>query len=33
MRITGRDGGAAMRAANLYSKVAGGQIEFFALMG
>ena len=32
MRITGRDGGAAMRAANLYSKIAGGQIEFFALM-
>jgi len=32
MRITGRDGGAAMRAANLYSKIAGGQIEFYALM-
>ena len=33
MRIDGRDGGAAIRAANLYSKVAGGQIEFFALLG
>ncbi|MFM8746618.1 MAG: DUF3971 domain-containing protein [Aestuariivirga sp.] len=32
MRISGRDGGAAIRAANLYSKVAGGQIEFFALL-
>ena len=32
MRITGRDGGAALRAANLYSKIAGGQIEFYALM-
>lgn len=32
MRINGRDGGAAIRAANLYSKVAGGQIEFFALL-
>ena len=32
MRINGRDGGAAMRAANLYSKVAGGQIEFYALL-
>ena len=33
MRINGRDGGAAIRAANLYSKVAGGQIEFYALLG
>ena len=33
MRINGRDGGAAIRAANLYGKVAGGQIEFYALMG
>lgn len=32
MRINGRDGGSAIRAANLYSKVAGGQIEFFALL-
>ncbi|MCB1378450.1 MAG: AsmA-like C-terminal domain-containing protein [Alphaproteobacteria bacterium] len=32
MRIMGRDGGAAIRAANLYSKIAGGQIEFYALM-
>lgn len=32
MRISGRDGGAAIRAANLYSKVAGGQIEFYALL-
>jgi hypothetical protein len=32
-RIGGRDGGSALRAANLYSKVAGGQIEFYALLG
>ena len=32
MRINGRDGGAAIRAANIYSKVAGGQIEFYALL-
>ena len=32
MRLNGRDGGATIRAANLYSKVAGGQIEFFALL-
>jgi hypothetical protein len=32
MRINGRDGGAAIRAANLYSKIAGGQIEFYALL-
>ena len=32
-RIGGRDGGAALRAANLYSKIAGGQIEFYAQMG
>ena len=32
MRINGRDGGAAIRAANLYSKLAGGQIEFYALI-
>jgi hypothetical protein len=33
IRIAGRDGGAALRAANLYSKIAGGQIDFYALMG
>ncbi len=33
MRITGRDGGAALRAANLYTKAAGGQLEFYALLG
>ncbi|MBC8038334.1 MAG: AsmA-like C-terminal domain-containing protein [Rhizobiales bacterium] len=32
LRITGRDGGAALRAANLYSKAAGGQIEFYAFL-
>ncbi len=32
MRIAGRDGGAALRAANLYSKAAGGQIDFYALL-
>ncbi len=32
-RIAGRDGGAALRAANLYSKIAGGQLEFYAHMG
>ncbi|MFO1123713.1 MAG: DUF3971 domain-containing protein [Hyphomicrobiales bacterium] len=32
MRISGRDAGAAVRAANLYSKIAGGQIEFYAQM-
>ena len=32
MRINGSDGGAAIRAANLYSRVAGGQIEFYALL-
>ena len=33
LRITGRDAGAALRAANLYSKIAGGQIDFSALLG
>jgi hypothetical protein len=33
IRIAGRDGGAALRAANLYSRIAGGQIDFYALMG
>ncbi len=32
LRIAGRDGGAALRAANLYSKAAGGQIDFYALL-
>jgi len=32
LRVAGRDGGAALRAANLYSKVAGGQIDFYALL-
>lgn len=33
LQIGGRDGGAALRAANLYSKVAGGNLEFTALLG
>ncbi len=33
LRIAGRDAGAALRAANLYSKVAGGQIDFSARLG
>lgn len=33
LRIGGRDAGAALRAANLYSKVAGGQIDFIARLG
>lgn len=33
LRIAGRDAGSALRAANLYSKVAGGQIEFTARLG
>ncbi|MFT3986569.1 AsmA-like C-terminal domain-containing protein [Aestuariivirga sp.] len=32
INLTGRDGGAALRAANLYSKIAGGQIEFIAFI-
>ncbi len=32
LRVAGRDGGAALRAANLYSKVAGGEIDFYALL-
>jgi hypothetical protein len=32
LRIAGRDGGAALRAANLYSKAAGGQIDFSAFL-
>jgi hypothetical protein len=33
LRIAGRDAGSALRAANLYSKVAGGQIDFSASLG
>jgi hypothetical protein len=33
LRIGGRDAGAALRAANLYSKVAGGMIDFSAKLG
>jgi hypothetical protein len=33
MRVVGRDGGAALRAANLYSKISGGILEFQALLG
>ena len=33
LRIGGRDAGAALRAANLYSKVSGGQINFSASLG
>jgi len=33
LRIGGRDAGSALRAANLYSKVAGGQIDFTARLG
>ncbi|MGE0005917.1 MAG: DUF3971 domain-containing protein [Parvibaculaceae bacterium] len=33
LRIAGRDAGSALRAANLYSKVAGGQIDFVARLG
>ena len=33
LRIICRDGGAALRASNLYSKVTGGQLEFTARLG
>jgi hypothetical protein len=33
LRIACRDGGAALRAANLYSKVSGGQLDFAAGLG
>jgi hypothetical protein len=33
LRIASRDGGAALRAANLYSKVSGGQLDFTAGLG
>jgi hypothetical protein len=32
MRVTSADGGAALRASNFYSKVAGGELQFYALM-
>lgn len=32
LQITSTDGGATLRASNLYSKVAGGSLEFFALL-
>ena len=32
LQVLGRDVGAALRAANLYSKIAGGQIEFHATL-
>ncbi len=32
MRIFTSDGGAAIRASNFYSKIAGGEMEFYALM-
>ena len=32
LQVTGRDAGAALRASNLYSKVAGGQLNFSALL-
>ena len=32
MRVVGRDAGAALRASNLYSKVAGGSLEFSAML-
>lgn len=32
VRLASRDGGAALRAANLYSKVAGGQLDLYAFM-
>ncbi len=33
LRIVCRDGGAALRASNLYSKISGGQLEFAAMLG
>jgi hypothetical protein len=30
LRVTSNDGGATLRAANFYSKIAGGQMQFFA---
>jgi hypothetical protein len=32
LRVAGRDGGAALRAANLYSKIAGGALDFEATL-
>jgi Protein of unknown function/AsmA-like C-terminal region len=33
MRVNTSDGGAAVRAANFYSKIAGGELQFSALIG
>ena len=33
LRIVARNGGAALRASNLYSKISGGSLEFDALLG
>ncbi len=33
LQVTSSDGGAVLRGANLYSKVAGGSLEFSALLG
>ncbi|MGE0213199.1 MAG: DUF3971 domain-containing protein, partial [Parvibaculaceae bacterium] len=33
LSLAGRDGGAALRAANLYSKIAGGTIDLRAILG
>jgi AsmA-like C-terminal region len=33
VRVSSTDAGAAIRAANFYSKIAGGQLEFYALVG
>jgi hypothetical protein len=32
-RVSSNDGGSVLRAANFYSKIAGGQLRFFALLG
>jgi Protein of unknown function/AsmA-like C-terminal region len=32
-RISSNDGGSVLRAANFYSKIAGGQLRFYALLG
>lgn len=32
LRVASADGGAALRASNFYSKVAGGELDFYALM-
>jgi hypothetical protein len=33
LRLVGRDGGAALRAADLYSKISGGNVDFRAWLG